>query len=68
MSCIARDAASMCVVKCAGEICSHARALSVWAVYIFSEQGLANYHLAPGDTYDAMACLDGGSFMVSYLS
>lgn len=37
------------IVDCADELSSHASALSVRALHIYFWQGLANYHLRPGE-------------------
>lgn len=58
-STIANDAACLLAVKCAGEVSSHALALSECALHIFSQQGLANYHLLllqGQGTRSVMAC------------
>lgn len=46
------DSGARCVraTKYGYEMTSHACALRVRAYHVFSEQGLANYYLGPGDT------------------
>lgn len=48
-SSVASDSTCVRVAKCGDDTSSYARALSVCSLHIVSEQGLANFHLVPGD-------------------